>query len=107
MKLKKIIVWLIISAILLPVCSYTMTMAHENTHKVICDKFGGEVIAEHYEIFGESSILCAIENIKYKGEYKIAQSNVEAFGYQLQTFMTCILTIIMVIGSFIIIMEKD
>jgi len=65
---------------------------HEQAHAQVCKYFGGEVIALCNELLSGHVICVNItsENLPY---YSLAQSNVEAFGYQLKVLINLVMWI--------------
>lgn len=83
---------------------YAFTQAHEEAHTAICKKFGGEIVGEKISLIEESYIQCKVNKTS---EYYLAQSMVEAFGYQLRTLLTTIFILLwMIIVILIINMHK-
>lgn len=73
---------------------YVFAEIHELTHARICKSFGGVVSDIEVNIFETSSMTCTIHSTQ---EYILAQANVDAFGYQLLTFMELMIMFVFVV----------
>lgn len=80
--MKKIITILIIMIIVLIASNIAYSYTHERTHVQICKYFGADNITFEFGYNGYTT--CDAHSSQ---EYLLAQSNVEAFGYQLCAFM--------------------
>ena len=81
------------------------TESHEESHVQICEKFGGVITTTHIDIFSKSYVVC--EGYTTSDAYKISQSQVDSFGYQLITFEMIFVLGIHVLGLLIITMNPS
>jgi succinate dehydrogenase hydrophobic anchor subunit len=78
--------------------------AHELSHAEICTKFGGTVAFSGWS-FSEMNFvtICMISDNDF---HKLAQSEVESFGYQMMSFLFGIMFIIFALGYLLIWMKE-
>lgn len=80
--------------------TFTFGMTHEETHANICEKFDGSVGFSGFKIDEARFVTyCNVTNSNY---YKLAQSSVESWGYQLTAFMYSIIFMMYVFGLLLI-----
>ena len=85
MKLKgvRLIIISIFAIMLFSVTMFIYVAEHEIAHKEICEKFGGKADIKYG--IANSTTLCTIPISNVTDNHRLAQSYVEAIGYQLQT----------------------
>ena len=72
---------------------------HESAHGEICRLFDGEVKQKVINLLGDSFVICSVNQTQ---EYKLAQSNVDAFGYQIRVVLSAFWLGVFLIGMIMI-----
>ena len=104
-KSGKVFFWCVIFLVFFLYSNYTMTLSHENAHRKICLYFNGTVTDYEINIFGTSHVSCP--NPNFKETYLLAQSNVEAYGYQMGEAMEIIMFLGFLLGALYIANTED
>lgn len=101
MSARYLLTWLGCMLLILLASQYIFVQAHEEAHSRICEYFGGQAHSLTLNVFGESSVACAnLTRADYAPYYIQAQSDVDAFGYQLGTVMMVFIVVVFVAGAF-------
>jgi len=96
--MDKLLVWMILGILVLVMTVIGMAYVHEAAHAEICRKFGATyanitMFADHPYTICDAGLT---------PEYKLAQSNVESFGYQLGMAVVMIEAMIFFLGMILV-----